>query len=337
MTERKKSGIAAMLEGKTSALGEKLDKNQNPSLGIQSQPPVTMPGQLGAFRLQAQQWQERIRQLEEELRRAKDQGSALELPLDDLIEVPGRRRKLTPEEYIELRENLRKHNLITPVSVRVLPEGKYEIVSGHNRVAIYRELGRTKIKAWLADSDADRAEELAFYANLFHPDLTAYEKYIGLKKVMQSNPQLKTLNDISDHTGLNKTLVGELLTMDNLPRTALTTLAKKPTALGSRAIAQMAALAKEGSVEQVIEAINKAVTEGIEQQEALRIASAKPKPTTTPASKPEPKTIRAGRRNYCNMIGAKKTIRLEFQSEEERAEVEAMIEALLKQQAELKK
>lgn len=337
MTERKKSGIAAMLEGKTAILGAKLDKNPSEASGIQSKPPVTMPGQLGAFRLEAQRWQERINQLEEELRKAKERGSSLELPLDDLIEVNGRRRKLTPEEYAELRENLRKHDLITPISVRVLPEGKYEIVSGHNRVAIYRELGRTKIKSWLADSDADRAEELAFYANLFHPDLTAYEKYIGLKKVMQSNLQLKTLTDISDHTGLNKTLVGELLALDDLPSDALNTLAKKPTALGSRALAQMAALSKDGKVEQVIDAINKAVTEGIEQQEALRIASAKPRPTTPTASKPEPRTIRAGRRNYCSIIGAKKTIRLEFQSEEERAEVEAMIEALLKQQAELKK
>lgn len=333
----KKSGMAAKLEGKTANLGNLLDNNANTSSSIASAPPVTMPGQLGAFRLEAQRYHQRIAELEEELKKAKDEGGALEIALDDLIEVEGRRRQLSPEAFSELKENLRQHDLITPITVRVLENGKYEIVSGHNRVAVYRELGRPTIKAWLAESDADKMEELAFYANLLHPDLTAYEKYIGLKKVRNSNPGLMTLADLALRTGLSKSLVSELLSFDDLPQEVLAELSKKPGALGSKAISQLASLTRDGKGEMVLAAVRKAVEENIEQQEVIRIASSKPKTEKPTSDKPQPKIIRSGRKTYCNMVGTRKTLRLDFQSEEDRAEVETLVEELLKAQAERRK
>jgi ParB family chromosome partitioning protein len=333
----KKSGMAAKLEGKTANLGNLLDTTPNTSSPISSAPPVTMPGQLGAFRLEAQRYHQRITELEAELKKAKEEGGALEIRLDELVEVEGRRRQLSPEAFVELKENLRQHDLITPITVRVLEDGRYEVVSGHNRVAVYRELGRPTIKAWLADSDADKTEELAFYANLLHPDLTAFEKYIGLKKVRSSNPTLTTLSDLAQRTGLSKSLVGELFSFDELPEEALALLSQKPGALGSKAISQLVSFIKEGKTDQVLFAIRKAVEEDLEQQEVLRLANTKPSVEKQASPRPQARTIRSGRKTYCNIIGTRKTIRLEFQSEEDRIEAEAMLEDLLKTQAERRK
>ena len=337
MTERKKSGLAAALEGKTATLGEKLDKNPNPSGGIQDQPPVTMPGQLGAFRLQAQQWQKRLHELEVELREAREKGGALELDVDNLIEVPGRRRKLTPEEYNELKENLRQHDLITPITVRVVGEGTYEIVSGHNRVAIYKELGRKKIKAWLGDTDTDKTEELAFYANLLHPDLSAFEKYTGLKKVMEANPGITTHEQLAARTGLSRSHVTELMAFDGLPESVREALKKKPSAISAKTAAKLANVAEKGGAERVLQAVEKAVAENIEQQEVVRLATANQEPSATTPKRAEPVKIKAGKRTYCSLVGTRKTLRLDFASEDERAEAESRVAVLLEDMAREKK
>jgi ParB family transcriptional regulator, chromosome partitioning protein len=112
----------------------------------------------------------RVEELEAKLKEAEAGASPREISLDQLHEVPERRRKLTAQQYAELKENLRNNPLVTPITVRKRETGGFEIVSGNNRVAVFRELGRTKIPAALLDSDDDQAEINAFYANLLQSD-----------------------------------------------------------------------------------------------------------------------------------------------------------------------
>lgn len=190
--------------------------------------PVMKTGELSSQRdaamERAESAESELTRVKGELEKAKKEGGALEVELDDLVEVAGRRRTLSAEAYAELRDNVRQHELITPITVRVLAGGKFEIISGHNRVAAYRELGRGRIKAWPADTDADKIDELAFYANLLHPDLSAFEKYQGLKKIIAQNIGLSH-EALADCVGLSRTLVTELLSFDSIPKQALAVLA----------------------------------------------------------------------------------------------------------------
>jgi ParB family chromosome partitioning protein len=292
--------------------------------------PVMKTGELSSQRDAAMERAEsaeaELRHLTAELEEAKKQGRALEVALDDLVEVPGRRRTLSAEAYAELRENVRQHELITPITVRVLEGGKFEIISGHNRVTAYRELGRDKIKAWPADAGEDKIDELAFYANLLHPDLSAYEKYQGLKKISAQNPELSH-EALADRVGLSRTLVTELLSFDNIPKEALAELEKRPGALGSKALIQLAAMAREGKVGAVVEAIRAAVLEGKTAQEVLQAATGGTKRLSLPRA--EPIKIRAGRKNYCTMTAARNVVRIQFESEEERVEIEKEIRDFL--------
>lgn len=279
----------------------------------------------------------RTKELEQQLLEAAKNKGAIDMPLDQLHKVPGRQRKLTDEERKELKENLRQHPLANPITCQPRPGGGFDIVSGNNRYDLYCELNaefgnKPTIKACLDDSPESVVEEVAFYANLLSPSLPAFEKFLGLKMVMERNPSIVTQEQLSEHTGITRSTVSEILRFEDLPAQALELLKKKPSALGARTAASMAALVQGGRQDEVIGAIERLVAEdSFTESEALALAKDGPKKEKP--VRPEPETIRSGRKNYCTMIGTKKTLRVDFQTEEDRMEVESLVRELLKAQA----
>lgn len=321
--------LAERLLNKTAGVAKAVA--ENPGKPIAEQAPVTMPGQLGAFRLEAQKYHERIKKLEEELKEAQEKGGSADLPLDQLHEVPGRRRKLTDQQYGELKQNLKNNPLVTPITVRQRREGGYEIISGSNRVAIFRELGRTHIPARVLDSDDTQAEINAFFANLLQADLPDFEKYLGFKKIMEVQGQL-THAEIAERAGVSRSFVTQLMAFDDLPSAAVAILADKPATIGANAAQDLAALARQGRAEQVVEAIAKVAAGELDQGRAVKHAATDPvaKPAT---ARPEPVRIKSGKATYCNMQRADKVLRLQFQSAEEAETVQEAVRALLEQRA----
>lgn len=83
----------------------------------------TSPGRLMDAQNRINSAEVRIAQLTAELEEARKAGGAAEIPLSELHEVPGRRRHMPAEKFVELRENLRNNKLIHPVVVRPRAEG----------------------------------------------------------------------------------------------------------------------------------------------------------------------------------------------------------------------
>jgi ParB family chromosome partitioning protein len=105
-------GIGDRLLAKTANIGSK------PTEAAQPRPlstePRTSPGRLMDAQNRINSAQSRIKELESQL----EERAALEVRLDALIEVHGRRRKLTAEQFQELKNNLAQHALATPILVR---------------------------------------------------------------------------------------------------------------------------------------------------------------------------------------------------------------------------
>lgn len=152
--------IGDRLLAKTANIGNKPAENPQPRPA--NTEPRTSPGRLMDAQHRINTAQARIKELEAQL----EERAALEVPLDSLVEVSSRRRKLTAEQFQELKSNLAQHALATPILVRALPDSKYEIVAGHNRVAAYRELGRSTIRANVASIEEGEIEFVAFFSNL---------------------------------------------------------------------------------------------------------------------------------------------------------------------------
>jgi ParB family transcriptional regulator, chromosome partitioning protein len=212
-----------------------------------------------------------------------------------LVEVNGRRRKLTTEQFQELKSNLSQHALATPILVRVLPENRFEIVAGHNRVAAYRELGRQTIRANVASIDEGEIEFAAFFSNLLSPSLTDFEKYWNFKRLQELSGLTRAA--ISESAGLSKSHVTRIFSFDALPEAAKAALAEKPERLGSNAAQKLAALTEAGKGEKVIEAVRRLVDdESFTQDKAVSLATDKPK-----AAAPSTTVVRSGRKKVCEV------------------------------------
>jgi ParB family chromosome partitioning protein len=296
--------------------------------------PRTAPGMLLDATQRIDAAEAKVEELEAKLKETAATGR-LRLPLDQLHEKPGRRRKLSAKQYNELKENLRNNEQATPITVRKRAAGGYEIESGNNRAAIFRELGRADIWAVLSDSDDDQAELNAFYANLLQTDLPDFEKYLGFKKIIEKHPEL-THAQIADAAGVSRSFVTQLLAFDELPEEAIAILTDKPDTIGANAAQDLAALTKKGRAAQVVRAIAKVAAGEMEQGKAVKEAAAEPA-LQGAAARPEPVRIKIGRATYCAIQRADKVLRIQFQSAEEaEAVLEAVQEVLERRAKELK-
>lgn len=275
--------------------------------------------------------EQKVEELEAKLRAVEAQATNLELPLDQLHEVAGRRRQLSDDEFTELRENLKQNELVTPIVVRRRAEGGYEVISGNNRVAAYRELGRTAIPAVVRDTEAEKADLNAFYANLFQPHLPDYEKYLGFCMIQRQRPGMSH-EQIADMAGVSRSQITKLMAFAGLPEAVHERLRVHVHALGANAALELAQLARQGRAEQVVDAVVKLIAGEVDQAQAVKAAAPV---TERPRSvKPEPTTIKVGKAVYCAIRRADKVLRLEFKSAEEAEAIEQAIADVLRKRVE---
>jgi ParB family chromosome partitioning protein len=288
--------------------------------------PRTAPGMFLSATQRMDEAEARVEELEARLREAEATGGR-EIALEEIHEAPGRRRMLTERQFSELKENLRNNPLVTPVSLRKRAAGGFEIVSGNNRVAAYRELGRTHILAVVLDSDDNQAEINAFYANLLQSDLTDFEKFLGFRRILERHPE-QTHAQVAEGAGVSRSFVSQLMAFEDLPEAVLEILAQRPEIIGANAAQDFAALAKKGRVQQVVDAIRRIAAGEIDQGRGVKEAAADPVARVA-APKAEPVRIRLGRSVYCDLRRANNVLRLQFQSAEEAAAVQTAIQDLL--------
>lgn len=97
--------------------------------------------------------------------------------LQDLIDFPGHPFKVNTEtdDFDELVESIKANGLIYPILVR--PEGKkYQIISGHRRVAASRVAGLDEIPAIIRPMDDYESTVLMVHSNLYRPEISIKEK-----------------------------------------------------------------------------------------------------------------------------------------------------------------
>jgi ParB family chromosome partitioning protein len=216
---------------------------------------------------------------------------------------------------------------VQATTVRARDSDGYEIDSGHNRVAIFRELGRERIPAvFFKEPDETATEASALYANLFQPDLTDYEKYIwGLRRCW-NKPESNRKNWLAspDRTKVQS----PLMSFGDLPREALAIIETKPPCIGGKAAMALASLSREGKSDAVVQAIKALAGGSITQDAAVRLAKEN-KVASAKSVRAAPVTFRQGAKVYCKVIGAKETIWIDFHSEEGRVAAEEAIHAVL--------
>ncbi len=237
---------------------------------------------------------------------------------------------MSPVEYEELRANLAKNKLIHPIVYLPRPDGTNEIVSGHNRVAIYRDLGRTTILGIPFSGDAKSAELGATFSNLLAPALPDFEKYRQFVRLQEESGF--TRSDILEASGLSSSHVSRILAFEKLPAAARTAIAMRPDRVGGHAAEEFAAIASGGNAEAVVKAIEALISdESMTQKRALELA----KPKASKPAAPAVRTIFVGKRKLCDVSVRGGVIGLRFNGKNNEAAVEdwaGKIEAFIRSQ-----
>ncbi|MFM0351137.1 ParB/RepB/Spo0J family partition protein [Paraburkholderia sp. RL17-347-BIC-D] len=263
--------------------------------------PRTSPGRLLDVQSRINQAEDRWQRAEARIAELEAQAAGQhgeEVEISSLVEVEGRRRKLSPEAYSELRKNLEKNKLATPIIYLPLPGGRREIIAGHNRVAIYRELGRSTIRGIPFEGDLRDVELAALFSNLLAPSLPDFEKYLQFVRLQEVSGLSQA--EIAESAGLSTSHVSRIFAFDKLPTDAKVALSTKPGRLGSNAALKLVALAQtsEGKAS-VVAAVKKLVEDDdISQEQAVAMATPA-KPKANQASSPV--VIKSGKKKFCEV------------------------------------
>ena len=132
------------------------------------------------------------------------------LPIQKLRPFEGHPFKVTDnEEMDQLVWSVLTQGLLTPLVVRPLPNGEYEVVSGHRRLHACKKAGIETVPALITDMDRDAAAIALVDSNLHREKILPSEKAFAYKLKMEAMKRQGQRTDLT-----SRQLVGKLETAD---------------------------------------------------------------------------------------------------------------------------
>ena len=109
------------------------------------------------------------------------------LPIDKLKPFEGHPFKVTDDEEMDqLVWSILTQGLLTPLVVRPLPTGKYEVISGHRRLHACKKAGIDTVPALVTNMDRDAAAIALVDSNLHREHILPSEKAFAYKLKMDA-------------------------------------------------------------------------------------------------------------------------------------------------------
>ena len=146
--------------------------------------------------------------------REKQSSSSIEIqniPLDQLHPFKNHPFKvLNDDELKRMAESILAIGAITPALVRPLPNGEYELISGHRRLAAYKLLGKETMPVIVREMTDDEAVIVMVDANLQREKILPSERAFAYKMKLEAikhqgkasaNGKTQSADLISDESG----------------------------------------------------------------------------------------------------------------------------------------
>ena len=110
-----------------------------------------------------------------------------EIPLSEIDEFPNHPFHVRLDEDMDqLVESIKERGIITPVTLRQKPDGRYEIVSGHRRTKACELAGLATVKAEIKELSKDEAIILMVESNLQRTTILPSEKAFSYKMRLEA-------------------------------------------------------------------------------------------------------------------------------------------------------
>jgi ParB family chromosome partitioning protein len=119
------------------------------------------------------------------------------------------------EALDELAGSIRKFGLIQPITVRLLENGKYQLITGERRYRAAVQVGLHSIPAYIREANDQNMLEMALVENIQRTDLNAIEVAIGYQRLIEECNL--TQENLSDRVGKKRATVSNYLRLLKLP------------------------------------------------------------------------------------------------------------------------
>jgi len=183
------------------------------------------------------------------------------LPLSRLEPRPEQPRNVFGQEKIEeLTESIREHGVLSPLTVRKVDGGLYQIIAGERRWRAARAAGLSEVPARIIVADDKTALELALVENLQREDLSPVEEARGYKALIDDFDM--TQDEVAQRVSKSRPAVANALRILTLPESLLELIGADGLSAGSARA--LLALKDE---DKMLDAAEKAMTEGLSVRE----------------------------------------------------------------------
>ena len=138
------------------------------------------------------------------------------IPLSDIQVNPKNPRKDFDEIALqELRHSIKLHDIIQPITVALLPNGKFQLIAGERRFRAAKLAGLADIPAYVRQGNDQELLELALLENLQRVDLNEIEVALSYQRMMQELNY--TQEKVSERMGKDRSTVANYIRLLDLP------------------------------------------------------------------------------------------------------------------------
>lgn len=125
------------------------------------------------------------------------------------------RKDFDKEALEELAQSIRQQGVITPVTVRLMPDGRYQLIAGERRTRAAKLAGLKEIPAYIRTATDTQMMEMALVENIQREDLNAIEVAKAYQQLLE---ECKLTHDqLSEKVGKERSTISNYLRLLNLP------------------------------------------------------------------------------------------------------------------------
>lgn len=140
----------------------------------------------------------------------------IRIPVEEIETNPKQPRRDFDERSLqELAESIRLHDIIQPVTVHRLANGKYRLIAGERRWRAAKLAGLKDLPAYIRQANDSQLLELALLENLQREDLNAMEISLSYKRMMEELDY--TQEQVAERMGKDRSTVANFIRLLKLP------------------------------------------------------------------------------------------------------------------------
>lgn len=138
------------------------------------------------------------------------------IPIQDIETNPKQPRSDFDEQALqELSQSIKIHDIIQPITVSRMANGKYRLISGERRLRASKLAGLKELPAYIRQANDEQLLELALLENLQREDLNAMEVALSYKRMMDELDY--TQDQVAERMGKDRSTVANFIRLLKLP------------------------------------------------------------------------------------------------------------------------